>query len=270
MVKQVLCTCIWCLQESNNQGKSVSKATRVRHIIKQKKTWANPADISTLQHHITTSISQTSSTVSPSTVILLPTNTIEEIPNHNYDENINIDFFKNMMNDRNKEIISERSSSDEEDQIEVLEYEENEKDNDDEYDGNDDDHDYNDNEGNDNNNNNKGDDEGNNEEEENNKEYNGEILEDLIKGLWLLKIKDKYNIPEVAFNEILKVFKISKVSLFKLRKLLGNIVPLEPTLVNCCINSCVAFTGEFINEDHCPYCRISVQTLLKLGVYNRY
>ncbi|CAB5189613.1 unnamed protein product [Rhizophagus irregularis] len=253
MVKQVLCTCIWCLQESNGQGKSVSKATRARHIIKQKKTWANPAGMPTLQRHITTPISQTTSAVSPSTVMLLPTNTTEEISNYNHGEDINIDFFENMMSDRNEEIISERSSSDEEDQIEVLEYEENEKDNDDEYDGDDDNDDDND-EGDDNNNNNEGDDKGNNEEEENNKEYNGEISEDLIKGLRLLKIKDKYNIPEAAFNEILKVFEISKVSLFKLRKLLGNIVPLEPTLVNCCINSCVAFTGEFINEDHCPYC----------------
>lgn len=253
MVKQVLCTCIWCLQESNGQGKSVSKATRARHIIKQKKTWANPAGMPTLQRHITTPISQTTSAVSPSTVMLLPTNTTEEISNYNHGEDINIDFFENMMSDRNEEIISERSSSDEEDQIEVLEYEENEKDNDDEYDGDDDNDDDND-EGDHNNNNNEGDDKGNNEEEENNKEYNGEISEDLIKGLRLLKIKDKYNIPEAAFNEILKVFEISKVSLFKLRKLLGNIVPLEPTLVNCCINSCVAFTGEFINEDHCPYC----------------
>ncbi|RGB21362.1 hypothetical protein C1646_678561 [Rhizophagus diaphanus] len=104
MVKQVLCTCIWCLQESNGQGKS-----------------------------------------------LLPTNTTEEISNYNHDEDINIDFFENMMSDRNEEIISERSSSDDEDQIEVLKYEENEKDNDDEYDGDDD----NNNEGDNNNNNNK-------------------------------------------------------------------------------------------------------------------
>ncbi|PKY57654.1 hypothetical protein RhiirA4_478855, partial [Rhizophagus irregularis] len=72
----------------------------------------------TLQRHITTPISQTTSAVSLSTVMLLPTNTTEDISNYNHGEDINIDFFENMMSDRNEEIISERSSSDEEDQIE--------------------------------------------------------------------------------------------------------------------------------------------------------
>ena len=259
MVKQVLCTCIWCLQESNGQEKSVGKTTRARHIIKQNKTWTNPTDMPVLQRHLVTPISQTISIASPSisTIIPLLTNITKEISNHNYEKDINLDFFENMS-EKSEETISEQSFSDEEDQIEVLEYEENEDD-DNEYDeednsNNDSDDNYNNNDerDNDNNNENEGDDEGNIEEEDN-KEYDGEISEDLIEGLQLLKIKNKYNISEAAFNEILKVFKISKVSLFKLRKL-RNIVPLEPTLINCCINSCVVFTGELINEDHYPYC----------------
>ncbi|POG77778.1 hypothetical protein GLOIN_2v1420858, partial [Rhizophagus irregularis DAOM 181602=DAOM 197198] len=30
---------------------------------------------------------------------------------------------------------------------------------------------------------------------------------------------------------------------------------LKPTLVDCCINSCVAFTGELINKNICPECK---------------
>ena len=81
------------------------------------------------------------------------------------------------------------------------------------------------------------------------------ILENLFKGLQLLKIKDEHNISETAFNEILKVFEIPGVTLYKLRKFLGNIVPLNPILVDCCVNSCVAFTAEFANDNLCPECK---------------
>ena len=80
------------------------------------------------------------------------------------------------------------------------------------------------------------------------------ISENIIKGLQLLRIKDKHNISEAAFNEILKVLGIPGVSLYKLQKLLGDFVPLKPKLVDCCINSCVTFTGELANVDLCPEC----------------
>ncbi|CAG8845425.1 14992_t:CDS:2, partial [Gigaspora margarita] len=76
----------------------------------------------------------------------------------------------------------------------------------------------------------------------------------LFKGLQLFQIKNKYNISEAVFNEILKTLKISGVTLYRLQKLLGNIVPFKPTLVDCCINSCIAFTGELVDKDHCPEC----------------
>ncbi len=81
------------------------------------------------------------------------------------------------------------------------------------------------------------------------------IDEDLIKGLRLLRIKDRHHFSEAAFNEILEVLEIPGVTFYRLRQLLRNLVPLEPTLINCCINSCVAFTGTFTNEDHCPVCK---------------
>jgi hypothetical protein len=67
---------------------------------------------------------------------------------------------------------------------------------------------------------------------------------------------------------------ISGISLYKLRKLLGEIVPLKPTLVDCCFNSCVAFTGQLTNNDNCPQCGESryqlgttPQTARKRAVY---
>ena len=64
MVKQVLCTCVWCLQMSEGQGKSVSPTTRTRHMIKQKKTWPNPADLPVLQRRFGPSLVGTTVTLS--------------------------------------------------------------------------------------------------------------------------------------------------------------------------------------------------------------
>ena len=76
----------------------------------------------------------------------------------------------------------------------------------------------------------------------------------MIKDLWLLKIKDQHNISEAAFNEILEVMEISCITLYKLRKFLGKQVPIEPNLVDCCVNFCVTFTRENTNKDRCPIC----------------
>jgi hypothetical protein len=76
----------------------------------------------------------------------------------------------------------------------------------------------------------------------------------MVKGLRLLKIKDQHNISERAFNEILEVMEIPHITLYKLRKFLGNQVPIEPNLVDCCVNSCIAFTGENADKDQCPIC----------------
>ncbi|CAG8658867.1 8294_t:CDS:2, partial [Cetraspora pellucida] len=59
---------------------------------------------------------------------------------------------------------------------------------------------------------------------------------------------------DAAFNEILKTLEISGITLHKLQNLLGDLVSFRPTLVDCCINSCVAFTNELINMSCCPEC----------------
>ena len=49
MENRILCICVWCLQESDGQGKTVSRATRTRHIARQKETWPNPIDVPVVQ-----------------------------------------------------------------------------------------------------------------------------------------------------------------------------------------------------------------------------
>ncbi|CAG8677895.1 2040_t:CDS:2, partial [Cetraspora pellucida] len=49
-------------------------------------------------------------------------------------------------------------------------------------------------------------------------------------GLQLFQIKNEYNISEAIFNKILKTLKIFRVTLYRLQKLLGNLVPFKPKL----------------------------------------
>ncbi|CAG8844089.1 41281_t:CDS:2, partial [Gigaspora margarita] len=71
----------------------------------------------------------------------------------------------------------------------------------------------------------------------------------------LLYIKDKHTISDQAFNEILKIFNISNISHYQLRKVLGNLVLIEPKLIDICWNSCCAFTGQIANLNTCPICK---------------
>src|SRR6266516_8154771 len=81
-----------------------------------------------------------------------------------------------------------------------------------------------------------------------------EISEDLIKGFRLFHIKEKHNLTETAFNDILSEMDLSGVTLYRLQKVLGQLVPLEPILIDCCIDSCIAFTKEYETLEYCPIC----------------
>jgi hypothetical protein len=76
----------------------------------------------------------------------------------------------------------------------------------------------------------------------------------MTKGLQLLQLREKHNLTEAAYNDITNVFGISEISLYRMRNALGKLVPFEPILVDCCINSCIAFTGEYEAFTYCPEC----------------
>ena len=81
-----------------------------------------------------------------------------------------------------------------------------------------------------------------------------EVSENLVKGLRLFHIKEKHNLTEAAFNDILCEMNLFDVSLYRLRKALEWLVSFEPILVDCCINSCIAYTKEYENLEICPIC----------------
>ncbi|CAG8534980.1 41600_t:CDS:2 [Gigaspora margarita] len=248
MNKDVLCTCIWCLQVSNGQGKSVSKATCTRHLIKQKKTWPDTADMPIIQRNLATSTQTFLPDSNILTILSIPLPSILIPPQTNQDENsynhiidefasiydLNIDSSdeqSSIISNENDDLIESLDVESlelqeelfkllevQEDSFKLLEVQEELV--------------------------------GLSEEDEEIDEF-----ENLIKGLKLFRIKDKHNISETAFNKILKVLKISNITLYRLEKYLKSLGPLKPLLIDCCINSCVAFTGNLINKNICPRCQ---------------
>ena len=81
-----------------------------------------------------------------------------------------------------------------------------------------------------------------------------EVSENLVKGLWLFHIKEKHNLTEATFNDILRKMNLFDVSLYRLHKALEWLVPFEPILVDCCINSCITYTKKYENLEICPIC----------------
>ncbi|CAG8497880.1 2345_t:CDS:10, partial [Gigaspora rosea] len=244
MDNQVLCTCIWCLQELNYQSKLVNKSTRAKHSLKQKNTWPNPAQIPAQERRLVTSISQISSTIAL-TSSAVSVVTLSEILEREKDYgvcNMDDNEYNNEYNEEYNSKYNEKDDGEYNDEYNNEYNENSEKENEkynEKYDNNGyDDKEYN---------------------EEDNEEYSDECseefdIENLSKGLRLFRIKNQYNISDIAFNEILKILEISEITLYKLQRLLGNLVPFKPTLIDCCINSCVAFTNEFINMKYYSEC----------------
>ena len=81
-----------------------------------------------------------------------------------------------------------------------------------------------------------------------------EVSEDLIKGFRLLHIKQKHNLTETAFHDILHEMGLFGVTLYRLQKALEQLVPFKPIFVDCCVNSCIAFTKEYETLELCPIC----------------
>ncbi|CAB5393671.1 unnamed protein product [Rhizophagus irregularis] len=63
-----------------------------------------------------------------------------------------------------------------------------------------------------------------------NEEDNTIISDELLEGLRLLYVKSNFNFSEAAFNNIYKAFNRNKMSLNKIKKILGSIVGIEPKI----------------------------------------
>ena len=70
----------------------------------------------------------------------------------------------------------------------------------------------------------------------------------------MLNIKQKHNLSNQAYNEILDIFTDGNISLYTAKSKLSDLVNINPIFIDICINSCCAFTGLFINDIACQFC----------------
>ncbi|RGB30336.1 hypothetical protein C1646_793888, partial [Rhizophagus diaphanus] len=83
-------------------------------------------------------------------------------------------------------------------------------------------------------------------------ELNKEFSESFIKTLRLLNIKNKHNLTDNAFNDILKLYGNNESSLYLIQKRLADFVGIKPIFISMYVNSCCAFTGQFASSERCP------------------
>ncbi|KAF8599738.1 hypothetical protein BDV93DRAFT_448838, partial [Ceratobasidium sp. AG-I] len=65
------------------------------------------------------------------------------------------------------------------------------------------------------------------------------------------------DISGIAYSKLRRAFPDKLADLptaAKLRTRIGVLAGLHGSAVDCCINSCVAYTGNYHDEEHCPYC----------------
>lgn len=77
---------------------------------------------------------------------------------------------------------------------------------------------------------------------------------EIIEGLKLLHLKSLYNFTESAYDDILKIFTVNNISLYKVKKYLKEITGLIPVFYDMCENSCICYTGKYESCRICPIC----------------
>lgn len=173
---------------------------------------------------------------------------------HEYQQDYQLDIVdkdSNIMSfDFNEEDYSDNNIDAEVDNEEYDDYddeneneEEEENNNDDEDDNKDDDDD-------------KDDDENDDHIDEDIDEDTNEDIpnKEIIEGLKLLHLKSLYNFTESAYDDILKIFTVNNISLYKVKKYLKEITGLIPVFYDMCENSCICYTGKYESCRICPIC----------------
>ena len=74
-----------------------------------------------------------------------------------------------------------------------------------------------------------------------------------------LNLRLMSNISRRAFNQMRYTFshKLGLDSLYVSNRRFALLSRVTPLLVDCCVNSCIAYTRKYQNYTHCPYCRES-------------
>jgi len=235
--KTFLCTCISCLKENSN-GVLLNQNTYNRHRKKQQ----TREDSLIKQFHSGENYQEEELSIDDIRQDdiyqeeELPIDDIrqddihqeEELPIDELDKNSDIESF-----DEDNKYYSDYSEDDSED--------------DDDYEENDDEDD------------NDGEDDNEEDEEEDDDAMQIDNRPDspskkLIEGLKLLYLKSLYNFTESAYDDIIKIFTIENVSLYKVKTHLKNITGLVPIFYDMCENSCICYTEDYESDQVCPYC----------------
>ena len=83
------------------------------------------------------------------------------------------------------------------------------------------------------------------------------MTEKLACALRLFQVKSQCNLTNNAFHQTMVAVNGGDVSLFQVKETLESIIPIKPTWVDICINSCCAYTGKYKDNNFCEYCQTS-------------
>uniref|UniRef100_U9TIL7 Uncharacterized protein n=1 Tax=Rhizophagus irregularis (strain DAOM 181602 / DAOM 197198 / MUCL 43194) TaxID=747089 RepID=U9TIL7_RHIID len=73
-----------------------------------------------------------------------------------------------------------------------------------------------------------------------------------MEALHLLEIKSRTNMTDQVYSEIMSAFSEHQISLYCASKKLEKMISISPIWIDCCINSCNAFTGDLKDLQNCP------------------
>jgi hypothetical protein len=91
----------------------------------------------------------------------------------------------------------------------------------------------------------------------NNSKLGGNVLsEEDHDNIRAFKLRMISNMPRAAFNQMRYAFqhKLNIHSLYVITHRLAILSGVEPQWFDCCINSCIAYTGQYQDLDKCPDC----------------
>src|SRR5882762_4242984 len=85
-----------------------------------------------------------------------------------------------------------------------------------------------------------------------------------------LNLRLMSNMSRSAFNQVRYSFshKLHLDSLYISNRRLALLSGVTPRLIDCCVNSCIAYTRQYQNQTHCPFCGASGKLLPSLFTLN--
>ena len=82
------------------------------------------------------------------------------------------------------------------------------------------------------------------------------LTEEDHNNICAFKIRMVSNMPHAAFNQMRYAFrhKLKISSHYVIAHSIAVLSGIVPIWIDCCPNSCIAYTGDYKNEENCPVC----------------